>query len=546
MRSSRIRGVTPVRRYARRVPYVQETFTAEEAELLSHFVTNLDQPVFALTNLPEVVKGALFARYSRSPKSVRRLLLDEFISDREAAVAALDEVGAERAESLYERVFLEYGDDSVAQLGGVHLACEQASNVLTKVLEWGRIASYLEQSTRYIAYDRPLGDGFRYHVPAEVAGTEHEAGFRSVMDGLFETYSAAVPQLVDLFAERFPKEPGDSDWVWKSTIRAKAYDTVRGLLPAATLSNVGIYASGQAYEMALVRMQAHPLEEVRAYGDLMLTELRKVIPAFMTRVDRPDRGGRWAEHLAATRAAVADVAASLDLGEAEPVEEVTLVDWDPDAERRLAAAALYAETEVPDHQLLAAVDRMDDADVSRIIAAYVGNRTNRRHKPGRAAERSSYRFDVLSDYGAFRDLQRHRLLTIEWQRLTTRYGYETPDALGELGIDGAWHEALGRAADLYERLRADLGPDVAQYAVPFAYRIRYLMQFNAREAFHLLELRTQPAGHPAYRRVCQEMHRQIREVAGHHRLADAMSFVDYSDPDLERLEEARRAEARRG
>jgi thymidylate synthase ThyX len=147
------------------VPYVQESFTPEEAELLSHFVTNLDQPVFALTNLPEVVKGALFARYSRSPKSVRRLLLDEFITDREAAVAALDEVGAERAESLYERVFLEYGDDSVAQLGGVHLACEQASNVLTKVLEWGRIASYLEQSTRYIAYDEPLGDGYRYHVP---------------------------------------------------------------------------------------------------------------------------------------------------------------------------------------------------------------------------------------------------------------------------------------------------------------------------------------------------------------------------------------------
>lgn len=527
------------------MPYVQESFTPEEAELLSHFVTNLDQPVFALTNLPEVVKGALFARYSRSPKSVRRLLLDEFITDREAAVAALDEVGAERAESLYERVFLEYGDDSVAQLGGVHLACEQASNVLTKVLEWGRIASYLEQSTRYIAYDEPLGDAYRYHVPAELVGSGLEDEFRAVCDHLFDTYADLVPRLVGHFSELFPRDPGDPEWLWRSTIRAKAYDTVRGLLPASTLSNVGVYASGQAYEMALVRMQAHPLDEVRAYGEMMLTELRKVIPAFMTRVDRPDRGGRWADYLAETRSSVASLVDELDLGPADPVAEVTLVDWDPDAERRLAAAALYAESELPDHQLTAAVDGLDDDTVTRIIAAYVGDRANRRHKPGRAAERSTYRFDILSDYGAFRDLQRHRLLTIEWQRLSTRYGYETPDVLEDLGVSDTWGEALDRAAALYERVREEHGPDVAQYVVPLAFRIRYLMQFNAREAFHLLELRTQPAGHPAYRRVCQEMHRQIRDVAGHHRLADAMSFVDYSDPDLERLEEARRTAARR-
>ncbi len=528
------------------VSYVQESFTDEEAALLSRFVTNLDRPVFALINLPEVVKGALFARYSRSPKSVRRLLLDEFIGDKDAAIAAMESVGAERADALYDRIFLEYGDDSVAQLGGVHLACEQASNVLTKVLEWGRIASYLEQSTRYIAYDKPLGPGYRYLVPPELEGTPLEAEYRQVMDRLFATYSEAVPSLVAHFSKAFPKEEGDSDWVWKSTIKAKAYDTVRGLLPASTLSNVGIYASGQAYEMALVRMQAHPLAEVREYGAMMLDELREVVPAFMTRVDRPDRGGRWAEHLAETRAATAARVQSLGLDDAEPVAEVTLVDWDPDAERKLAAAALYSESELPDRQLVDAVSELSDEVVTEILAAYVGERSNRRHKPGRAAERSTYRFDILSDYGAFRDLQRHRLLTIEWQRLTTRYGYETPDVLEDLGLDGVWHDALAAAADLYERVRAEHGWDVAQYVVPFAFRIRYMMQFNAREAFHLLELRTQPSGHPAYRRVCQEMHRQIGEVAGHTRLAEAMSFVDYSDPELERLEEARRADSRRG
>ena len=180
-----------------------------------------------------------------------------------------------------------------------------------------------------------------------------------------------------------------------------------------------------------------------------------------------------------------------------------------------------------------------------MIAALVGDRRNRRHKPGRAFERVTYRFDVLSDYGNFRDLQRHRMLTIEWQRLTARHGFITPDEIVETGQGALWEEAMERGARLYETIRSELGPDVAQYVVPFAYKIRYMMQMNVREAFHLIELRTQPAGHPGYRRVCQEMHRLIRDVAGHHSVADAMRFVDYSNPDLERLEAERRAEQKR-
>src|SRR6202047_3852051 len=138
-----------------------EEWTDDEAEILRRYVTNLEGPVFALVNLPEVVKGALFARYSRSSKSLRRLFLDEFVGDLDiTGDTSLDAtVGLRRAEALYARVFGDYGDDSVAQLGGVHLACEQASNVLTKVLEWGRLMSYLEQSTRYIDYDARLDTG---------------------------------------------------------------------------------------------------------------------------------------------------------------------------------------------------------------------------------------------------------------------------------------------------------------------------------------------------------------------------------------------------
>lgn len=527
------------------MPYVEEPFTEEERSLLSQYVSNTDKPVFALTNLPEVVKGALFARYSRSPKSVRRLLLDEFITDVGGVAAAPGaHVDAQRAAQLYDRMFLEYGDDSVAQLGGVHLACEQASNLLTKVLEWGRIAAYLEQSTRYIFYDQPLGGRYRYHTPGEIAGSRHAATYEAFLDEVFDAYSEFVTVLTPWFEERFPKEESDSNWVWRSTIRAKACDTIRGMLPAATTSNLGIYASGQAFEQALIRMRAHPLEEVRDYADLMLAELRTVIPEFLTRVDRVDRGDAWSAYLAGTRRAIEAIATSLPLN-APPRDEVTLVEWDPDAELKLAAAALYPASDLPDDVLLDHVRTLPASEIDALFRALVGDRKNRRHKPGRAAERSFYRFDVLSDYGAFRDLQRHRMLTIEWQHLTTRHGYLTPPILDETGLADRWHGLMGTAAEHYEAIREDLGTDVAQYVVPFAYRIRYMMQFNAREAFHLLELRTQPAGHPDYRRVCQEMHRQIGTVAGHHRLHEAMEYVDYSDPDLERLEEARRVERRR-
>jgi hypothetical protein len=224
---------------------------------------------------------------------------------------------------------------------------------------------------------------------------------------------------------------------------------------------------------------------------------------------------------------------------------VTLVDWDPDAETKIAAATLYAVTDLPDDQLLAHVRTLSEANRATLIDAYVGERGNRRHKPGRAMERSDYRFDVLSDYGAFRDLQRHRMMTLEWQRLSPTHGYTTPPSLTDLAATGQWDEAMDRASALYERIAALHGKVVAQYAVPFAYKVRYVMQLNAREAFHLLELRSQQAGHPDYRRIVQEMHRLIRDQAGHHLIADAMSYVDHESYDLSRLESERRSAAKR-
>ena len=223
-------------------------------------------PIFALVNLPETVKGALFARYSRSAKSLRRLFLDEFADQVGRRAARRRRVGAARAERLYQRVFNEYGDDSVAQLGGVHLACEDVSNILTKVLERGRLMAYLEQSTRYIPYTERRGDAWRYLVPPELDGHPLRAEYVATLDAAFETYARWIDPMRAWFERRYPKAPADSDAVYRSAIRAKALDTLRGLLPAATQSNVGIYGTGQAYEALLLRMRAHPLAEVRADG----------------------------------------------------------------------------------------------------------------------------------------------------------------------------------------------------------------------------------------------------------------------------------------
>jgi thymidylate synthase ThyX len=532
-------------------PFHTETFTEAERAALGPYFTNLDRPVFGITGLPEVVKGALFARYSRSPKSVRRLFLDEFAADPETGIAAIaaqpeatGTVGVERAEALYDRVFTEYGDDSVAQLGAAHIAVEQASNILTKVLEWGRLASYLEQSTRYIFYDQQLGGRYRYQIPVEIVEAGLEPTYVEELDRLFRTYSDVVARLVAYYEALYPKADTDSAFVWKSTIRAKACDDARGLLPASTLSNVGIFASGQAYESLLLRMAAHPLSEIRWFGEQMLTELRQIIPSFMKRVDVPDRGGAWTDYLARNAAAIGELADHLDATAVE-AGMVTLVDFDPDGERKVAAAALYASSDLPDDQIMDLVREMDEAQIDAIFSAYVGDRTNRRHKPGRAMEYTFYRFDILCDYGIFRDLQRHRMMTLDWQDLVPSHGFTTPEAVIDIGAEGTWNQAMARMAELHGTIAAATSEPVARYVVPFAYNIRFSMNLNAREAFHLLELRTQQGGHPDYRRVCQLMHDQIRDIAGHRRIAEAMRFVDHDDYELARIETERRAAARR-
>jgi thymidylate synthase ThyX len=530
---------------------VREQFSAAEQDALAPYFTNSDLPVFGLINLPETVKGAMFARYSRYPGTLRRMYLDEFAQDAPGGAAGWDGGEGERARTLYERIFLGFGDDSVAQLGGAHVAFEWVSNVLTKVIQRGRIAAYLEQSTRYIAYDAPMqgvtvggsdAPGYRYHRGAEL-GPEYERA----MDLLFSTYSAALPKVQEWVSAQYPPSDGEDPAAHARAVKAKALDLLRGLLPAASLSHMGMFASGQAYESLLLHLFASPLPEAQLYGDLLMGELNKVIPSFVQRVEREERGGRWIDYLMSLKQSSVAAGARLGVGEPQSADEaggpyVRLLDVQGD-ERQLAAALLFEGSARSEDEIRVALDGVSAEDLSALLADLVGERENRRHRPGRGYEALRYRFEIVSDYGAFRDLQRHRMATIQWQALSPDLGAGVPHELDEAGVGDDYRRGLEASAAEYRRLH-DAGLTAqAPYALSLAYRLRYLIDMNAREAMQLIELRSGREGHPSYRAVAHAMWDAIEGVTPS--VAAAMSFVDReSEPRLERLMSELRNERR--
>jgi thymidylate synthase ThyX len=522
--------------------YPAESFTEAERAALSPHFTNLDRPVFALIGLPETVKGAMFARYSRYQGTLRRLYLDEFAGES-GAHPAFDGEEGERARKLYERIFLGYGDDSVAQLGGAHVACEWVSNVMTKLLQRGRLAAYLEQSTRYIPYDTPIAEGLGYRYWRHPSlGPQYEAA----MDFLFDTYSESLPRVEAWAAERFPRPDDEPEAAHRRALRAKALDLLRGLLPAASLSHVGIFATGQAYEQLLLRLYASPLPEARDYADMILSEIKAVMPSFVARVERPERGGEWISYLRDRSAAAERWTQRLGLDRTRrdeplgPAVRLLSVDGDEDG---LLAALLFEAAGTSEEEARSAVRALPPDERAVMLAELIGERHNRRHRPGRGFEALRYRFEVVSDYGAFRDLQRHRMLTIQWQTLGPELGAGVPEELEDAGVADLYREALERSSAEHARIVEAGHPELAPYALCLGYRIRYVLDMNAREAMHLIELRSGREGHPAYRAVAHALHAEVARV--HPAVAAAMTFVDRdTEPRLERILSEIRAHAK--
>jgi thymidylate synthase ThyX len=453
-------------------------------------------------------------------------------------VTLLDEFAgaAQKDEALLERVITAYGDDSVQQLVGQHMVVENASNLLTKYLEWGRLASYLEQSTRYIYFDQKDAAGkYKYYTPDHFSD-EVAASYNESMNQIFDLYSEMVHMLTEYVqtASNTPKE--EQDGAWRAACRAQACDAVRAVLPVATKSTVGIFASGQALESMIMRLRASDNLEAQITGNRLLTEARKVIPTFLQRADKPERGGATSAYIADTRRAIGELATKL-LPEqfSADLQSVRLAKYWPKNELDLVPHMLYASTGLSLEELEKEVETWPIEQKEQVFQAYIGERLNRRHKPGRALEHAHYTWDLVCDYGIFRDLQRHRVVDeLEWQKLTPRYGYEVPKLIEDAGLTDKFEQCFDISARLYTTLQSEGLDEEAQYATLLGHRMRWKVTYNAREAIHLHELRTSPQGHPGYRKLVNEMHTKLLEV--HPLLGEAMRFVNQGeDPELTRL-----------
>jgi thymidylate synthase ThyX len=542
-------------------------FTADEQKRLAPFFTNLDRSTFGL-KLPQEVAGALFSRYSRSTKSLRRTFLDEFLGDPALGlddllggrtVASDDSAALRKARAFYDRVLVGYGDDSVAQLGGAHIACENISNVAAKLLEDARIGiAPLEKSTRYVRFDQKDAAGnYLFYREPKIMASRHRDGYLRVMNSLFETYSRQMEPMLQYVARSLPieqlevRDPSSgrplsyrdaskddrlrrwAETAYRATVRAHACDVLRSYLPAATLTNVGMFGVGQAFEYLLSKLYSHSLSEAKDLAAAMHADLNQLIPSFVKRAQLNEF------LVGATTAAKAVANDSITAAPIKSDEPVTLVDYDTLAEEKIVAGILYPHARHPLAQLRELVAAMSQEQRRKILEDHFGKRRHRRDKLSRAFENVYYTFDILGNLGLYRDLHRHRILTQERQDFTTAHGYDTPPEIEEAGFKSDFDRSMNLAADLYERIFRDL-PAESQYVVPFAYKIRWYMKMNLREAVHMCELRTMPQGHPDYRFICQEIWRRIQEV--HPALAQSGKFMDWQKYRLGRLQSEMRTE----
>ena len=537
-----------------------EVFTPVEKKILSLYVTNTNRSIFALTNLPEVIKGALFSRYSRSTLGLRTLLLRDFIQEKESRFTEIQgggkhpdfakntELAIESAQKFYDRILDGYGDDSIGELGGAHLALENISILATKTLEDARIGgSPLEKSTRYVSFAEKItgtssaNDEFGYYQEPTLLKSAHCDLYLSTCRNLFETYVRFTVPIREHVRKQLPHEPKTSQAAYERSVRARGFDIIRGLLPAATLTNMGVFGNGRFFETLIMKLRTEPFVELNEIGRVAYEELAKVIPSFVRRAEAEHKHFQDFMNFGLAQKELVRNFAAKHLGQlkAETTETVRLIDFDPEAETKLLAALLYSHSDLPLLQIQERVRRMSDSEKTRLIEQAVALRNHRRHKPERGLEMAFYTFDILGDYGMYRDLQRHRMLTQERQPLTTRFGYDTPDEIEDAGLGAEYHETMARSAEAFETIAKDF-PIEAQYVVPMSYNIRWYVHINLRALVWLTELRSTPQGHSGYRRIAQEMFRKVETAQP--LLAKYIKFVDLNEYSLGRLNAEQRQE----
>jgi len=533
-----------------------EDFTESQRKVLEKYVTNTTSHIFVLRNLPEVIKGALFSRYSRSNLGLRTLLLKEFISNNEeaafAAIVGTNENGEtealqrdqaeaiKKAQNFYDRILDGYGDDSIGELGGAHLAIENISMIAAKLVEDHRIGgSPLEKSTRYIYFDQKVNGEYLFYREPILMTSAYRDVYIDTCNMLFDTYSKLIPPLTAIIEQRFPKDPNITKSAYTAALRAKVLDCLRGILPAGTLTNMGIYGNGRFFEHVIHRLHCQNLAELQDMGKRMYEELSKVIPSFVRRAEISHR-----THIAqaeffetmereiklVTERHVDQVDRTVELG-------VRLIDADLDCVAKVAAAIMYAESNRGLAEWQEYCKSLPEEELAQILDAACNARENRRQKSPRALEHAEFTFEIITDFGAYRDLHRHRLLTQERQLLGCDYGYYVPTEIQGTPLEAEYRSALDQAKKVYDMISGEF-PEEAQYIVPMAYNIRWYFHINLRSLQWMCELRSSPAGHPTYRHMAQEMARHV--CMAFPAFERFFKFVDYDGYDIGRISQEQR------
>lgn len=530
-------------------------FTPEEKEKLSQHFSNSDDSVFAIITPRQVDRGALMSRYSRTDKSMRRIFLDEFLANEN------------RGEEFYNKVLIEYGDDSVAELGIAQIAIEGISNIAVKKIEDRRIGlSYLEKSSRYVSWDKKVNGEYKFLREKTIMESKFADSYLQACNLDFDVYSKNIEPMLKFVREKEPIEKlkfkesssgneieysklkNESDvksatFIYNATTKAKALDILRGLLPASTLTNVGVSGNGRAFEYLLTILLSSDLEEERAIAHKIKHELDTTIKSFVRR-STDKYGMAMQDYLKSIQKSAQILSKKQKISPKHRGPLVKLVDYESESQAidKIISAILYESQTIPYGEILARVKKIGKSAKAKIILDFAKLRTNRRQRPPRAFEMTNYTFDVIGNFGMFRDLHRHRVLTLERQLLTTDHGHSTPKEIVELGIQSEYDSCMKNTKRIFDGIRGKM-PQQAQYVVNFAYNYPFFMNMSLREAVHLIELRTIPQGHIDYRQVAQKMFLEIQKKQSN--LSKMIKFADLKSYELERFEAEKRIEEKR-
>lgn len=515
----------------------------QDRYFIEPFFTNLDSPVFGVTFLPPEVIGALCSRASRAKDDLRIIFLKEFIKpflegdsqyseSLRGLVDFLHKYPAElifsnpKARDFYITWLSQFGDDSIAQMGGTHLIYAGISQLVIKQIEDMRVGiAPIEKSTRYVDYSSKVDGIYRYYTDPTFEKLGLMPDYRAAMDNLFDTYARLLDKYMEFLKTKYPSEE-------EKVLKTKAFDTVRLLLPVSTLSQLALYANGQAFEYMINRCLDHKLGEVRWTAKTALQELEKVIPAFLRRTDSEDSKD-YRKYLSErnNRVQSSIMKAGIEELPATSAESsVKLLEYDPAGEDKIIAGLIYNETHKPFDVVLGRVRQLPYGDKEKIIQEVLKDRKAKYYKVPRAFELVYLRFEILMNIGAWRDLHRHRMHTQIRQRFSIQNGFDVPEGLKEAGLDSEFISAILKAEQVFKNTEV-VDKDLAQYCCTLAHKVRFLQHQNLRSFFWEAELRTIPQGHPDYRKIEQEKIRQIQRV---YPLVGKYLLVDMHDYDFAR------------